>query len=90
MVMDDRFKQYRKTNIAEMRPYEKGEDLSHISVSIVDNPEEDMGMIARNPKKHEDQWYVTKEYFEDNFEVYNPWFFYLVPPLKPQASLAVF
>ena len=26
-------------------------------------------MIARNPKNHEDQWYVAKKYFEDNFEL---------------------
>jgi hypothetical protein len=25
-------------------------------------------MIARNPKNHEDQWLVSKQYFEDNFE----------------------
>ena len=27
-----------------------------------------MGMIARNPKNSQDQWYVAKKYFEDNFE----------------------
>ena len=26
-------------------------------------------MIARNPKNHEDQWLVAKQYFEDNFEI---------------------
>lgn len=25
-------------------------------------------MVARNPKNHNDQWLVSKEYFEDNFE----------------------
>lgn len=25
-------------------------------------------MIARNPKNHDDQWLVAKQYFEDNFE----------------------
>lgn len=25
-------------------------------------------MIARNPKNHNDQWLVAKQYFEDNFE----------------------
>lgn len=25
-------------------------------------------MIARNPKDHKDQWLVSKQYFEDNFE----------------------
>lgn len=51
-----------------MRPYVKGEDLSGVSVSKEDNPETDMGMIARNPKNHEDKWYVARKYFEDNFE----------------------
>ena len=25
-------------------------------------------MIARNPKNHNDQWLVAKQYFSDNFE----------------------
>jgi hypothetical protein len=25
-------------------------------------------MIARNPKNHNDQWLIAKQYFEDNFE----------------------
>lgn len=66
---DPRFKQYKRTNIAEMRFYEKGEDLTGVSVSGVDDPENDMGMIARNPNNHEDQWYVAKQYFEENFEI---------------------
>ena len=62
------FKKYRRTNIAEMRPYLPSDNLSNISVNDVDNPEEDMGMIARNPKNHKDQWYVARKYFEENFE----------------------
>lgn len=62
------FKQYTRTNIAEMRPYVKGENLSPISVSPEDDPLTDMGMVARNPKNHKDQWYVARAYFEDNFE----------------------
>lgn len=61
------WKKYRRTNIAEMRPYVRGEDMSYISVSNVDDPETDMGMIARNPLNHEDQWYVARKYFEENF-----------------------
>lgn len=59
---------YKRTNVAEMRPYVKGEDMSNISVSNVDDPESDMGMVARNPSNHADQWYVARQYFEDNFE----------------------
>jgi hypothetical protein len=62
------FKKYRRTNVAEMRPYVSGEDLSNISVSAVDDPMRDLGMVARNPKNHADQWYVARQYFEDNFE----------------------
>lgn len=62
------FKQYTRTNIAEMRPYVKGENLAPISVSPEDDPLTDMGMVARNPKNHKDQWYVARAYFEDNFE----------------------
>lgn len=64
---DTRFKQYKRKGLSEMRPYEPGEDLSKVSVSATDTPEEG-GMIARNPVNHEDQWYVAKKYFEDNLE----------------------
>lgn len=60
------FKQYRKSAIAEMRPYVLGEDLAHVSVAEVDSPEEG-GMVARNPKNHADQWYVAKQFFADNY-----------------------
>lgn len=63
------FRYYRRKGLSEMRPYVKGEDLSKISVSKEDNPETDMGMIARNPKNHADQWYVAKAYFLDNLEL---------------------
>ena len=62
------FKQYKRKGLSEMRPYIKGEDLTGVSVSDTDNPETDMGMIARNPKNHVDQWYVARKYFEDNLE----------------------
>ena len=62
------FRKYRRTNIAEMRPFIKGEDLSGISVSDADRPVDEGGMIARNPANHSDQWYVAQKYFEDNFE----------------------
>ena len=64
----DSFRKYRRTNIAEMRPYVLGEDLTNISVANVDEPRTDFGMIARNPKNQKDQWYVAKKYFEENFE----------------------
>lgn len=66
------FKQYRRKQIAELRPFELGESLSEkVSISKADreNGSPKPGdMIARNPKNHDDQWLVTKEYFEENFE----------------------
>ena len=67
------FKQYRKKGISEMRPYVKGEILDRkISISEADrkagSPKEG-DLIARNPKNHEDQWLVAKEYAEDNFQL---------------------
>ncbi|MBC8509682.1 MAG: hypothetical protein H8D34_32955 [Chloroflexi bacterium] len=63
------FKSYRRKGLAEMRPYITGEDLSGMSVSEGDDPMNDLGMIARNPKDHTDTWYVSKMYFEENFEL---------------------
>jgi hypothetical protein len=65
------FKLYRRKQIAELREYVHGEDLSHVSVSNADlfagSPK--IGdMIARNPKNHNDQWLVAEKYFNDNFE----------------------
>lgn len=71
-----KFKQYRRKQIAELRFVTDEEVMSKsvdskVSVSQADK---DNGsplsgdMIARNPKNHDDQWLVAKQYFEDNFE----------------------
>lgn len=65
------FKQYRRSQIAELRPYVDGESMDGISVASVDllagSPK--IGdMIARNPKNHDDKWLVAAQYFVDNFE----------------------
>jgi hypothetical protein len=40
-----------------------------ISQTDLENGSPQIGdMIARNPKNHDDQWLVAKQYFEDNFE----------------------
>ena len=65
------FTQYRRKQIAELRPYEHGETLVGVSIAQVDK---DAGspkagdMIARNPKNHADKWLVAAAYFADNFE----------------------
>lgn len=66
----DEWKWYKRKGLSEMRPYHLGEDLTGISVNKEDFPEIG-GMIARNPKNHNDQWYVAKKYFEDNLEEAN-------------------
>lgn len=66
--MTNTFIKFRRTNVAEMRPYIAGEDLTNISVSKEDDPDSDCGMVARNPSNHKDQWYVARAYFDDNFE----------------------
>lgn len=66
------FAKYRRSQIAELRPYVPGEALSdRVSVSAAD---EEAGspkagdMIARNPANHDDQWLVAADYFAANFE----------------------
>lgn len=65
------FTQYRRTAIAEMRPWNSSIDMSRVSVSASDkealSPKAG-DMIARNPKNHDDQWLVSAQYFADNFE----------------------
>ena len=70
--MSDAFRPYRRTQIAQMRPYVPGETLSdRVSVSA---PDREAGsprpgdMIARNPANHADQWLVAADYFAANFE----------------------
>ena len=77
------FKEYRRKQISELRPVTaeeielgrlitaKTRTRKSVSVSDVDlqngSPKEG-DMIARNPKNHDDQWLVAKDYFEDNLE----------------------
>ena len=73
--MSNKFRKYRRTNVAEMRPYVEGEQLDgRVSISEADrengspNPGD---MIARNPANHADQWLVAADYFAANFEPYD-------------------
>jgi hypothetical protein len=75
MKTKEEFKQYRRTNIAEIRRVLFSDDLMGVSIS---DPDKELkrdfpsvfaqGYIARNPKNHEDKWYIAKDYFDDNFE----------------------
>lgn len=68
------FKQYKRKGLSEMIQFKEfvGEDMSKISVSdqdkLLSNEEFEQGYIARNPKNHEDMWYVAKKYFDENLE----------------------
>lgn len=65
------FKQYRRKQIAELRPWQEGDDMTGISVSEVDknagSPKRG-DMIARNPLNYDDKWLVAADYFAMNFE----------------------
>jgi hypothetical protein len=67
----EEFTRYRRSQIAELRPYIAGEDMDRVSVSKADleNGSPKAGdMIARNPANHNDRWLVAAEYFAANFE----------------------
>lgn len=69
------FEKYIQVQVAELRPYQEGEVLSdRVSISRADKEagSPKVGdMIARNPKNHEDQWLIAKDFFEENFENLN-------------------
>ena len=65
------FTKYLRKQIAELRPYELGEDLSHVAISPEDKKAgspKPGDMIARNPANNADQWLVAAAYFAANFE----------------------
>jgi len=67
------YKQYQRKGLSEMRPYIQGEDLTGISVSEPDKNNLHLGgMIARNPKNHDDKWFVAQKYFDANLEPVSP------------------
>lgn len=65
------YKQYRRTQIAEMADWAPDFDMTNVSISAPDvkagSPKEG-DKIARNPVNHDDKWLVAKAYFEANFE----------------------
>lgn len=64
--------EYKRSQIAHLRPYLLGETLSErVSISMADleaGSPKDGDMIARNPANHDDQWLVAADYFTANFE----------------------
>jgi len=51
---------------------ENGGDLSKVSIyrpDYLQSPDEfNLGYVARNPKNHEDKWYVSKKCFDESLE----------------------
>jgi hypothetical protein len=65
------WKKYKHKRYSEMRPYEPGEDMTDIYISLAateGGSPKPGDMISRNPKNHADQWLVTQQYFEDYME----------------------
>lgn len=71
----DEFRQYRRTQIAEMAEWSEGFDMTGVSVGDVDreagSPKAG-DMIGRNPANHADKWLVAAAYFAANFELIKP------------------
>ena len=65
------FKQYRRSQIAEMADWTPEFPMDDVSISKADK---DVGSpkigdkIARNPVNHNDKWLVAADYFAVNFE----------------------
>ena len=70
------FKQYRRKQIAELRPVTDADFISIRPGGLISISSEDSkagspkagDMVARNPKNHADQWLVAAQYFVDNFD----------------------
>lgn len=65
------YKQYRRSQIAEMADWTPEFDMTGVSISEADklsgSPKEG-DKIARNPMNHADRWLVAGAYFAANFE----------------------
>lgn len=69
-LSEESFKQFKRKDFAELRPYEEGEDLGDVSISAADrrNGSPKKGdMIARNPDDHSDQWLVARRFFKKHY-----------------------
>jgi len=65
------YKQYRRSQIAELADWNEGFDMAGVSISDVDKAAgspKPGDKIARNPSNHADKWLVAAAYFAANFE----------------------
>lgn len=67
----EEYTKYRRTQIAEMTPWNPEWDMDLVALSPEDkkagSPKAG-DMIARNPANHNDRWLVNAAYFAANFE----------------------
>ena len=67
----EEYRQYPRTQIAEVADWHEGFDMAGVSVSAVDTEAGSPragDKIARNPANHDDRWLVARAHFETNFE----------------------
>jgi len=57
---------HSKTGVTMMRPYAEGEDLDGITVSEHGSPVKG-GMICHAEDNVQDQWYISPEYYRENY-----------------------
>jgi hypothetical protein len=57
---EDRWQQYRRVSVVEVRPYEAGEDMTGIHVPVGATPQEG-DYIVRDPANRADQWLVSAQ-----------------------------
>ena len=63
------FEEYRRCGIEELRPWQPGDDMTGVHVSVVakEGGSPKAGdMIQRHPKHHDEQWLVTAQDFADS------------------------
>lgn len=57
---------YRKKGVTPMRPYVPGEDMTGITIGA--EPPAKGGMVAHDIEDPNDLWYISKEFFDLNYE----------------------
>ena len=70
------WKQYKRKGLSEMCPIGHSWDLKYSNKLSISDEDKKLsyddfmtGYIARNPNNHDDIWYVSKKYFDENFEL---------------------
>ncbi len=70
-ITEEDVKHYENNGVLYTFDTEEVYEVSISDVDLRDGSPKVGDMVARNPKNHNDQWLVAKQYFEDNFELVN-------------------